>query len=298
MSTPDVSVVIPVHNAADTLCEQLDSVHASQLHASRAQGPSGEILVVDNRSTDASATVARDWARTHCVDLRVVDASERAGEPFARNAGLAAARGEAVLFCDADDRVAPTWISSMWEALRDAPYATGPIDMYALNPRWIADVRGSSVTGRSMLYDTVPYAHGCNMGFRRDALEAVGGFDEDYFAGCDLDIAIRMWEAGHELGYDEGAVIHYRLRPTLRDTYRQGRFYGRYRVPIRTRLAGAGVASAGDSRTGRRLVWLVRKAPITVIHRPTRARWVWVLGQLVGERVGERVGQREFRVTT
>ena len=293
MSGPDVSVVIPVHNAAATLREQLDAVRVAQLHAAPDDGPCGEILVVDNRSTDASADVARDWAREHGVDLRVVDASERSGEPFARNAGLAAARGATVLFCDADDRVAPTWISSMKRALRDTPYATGPIDMHELNPRWLAEVRGSSVTGRSLLYDAVPYAHGCNMGFRRDALVALGGFDEAYVAGCDLDIAIRMWEAGYQLGYDEGAVIHYRLRPTLRDTFRQGRFYGRYRVPIRARLAAAGAAATTDSRTGRRLLWLLRRAPLAAVHRRTRARWVWVLGQLVGE----RIGGRELRVT-
>lgn len=283
MSRPEVSVVIPVHNAADTLVEQLDSVLAAQ-----ADAPGGEILVVDNRSTDESAALATAWADTHGVDLRVIDAAERAGEPFARNVGLAAARGRHVLYCDADDRVAPTWITSMTDALQHAPYATGPVDMYELNPPWIADVRGTSVTGRSVMYDRVPYAHGCNMGFRRDELVALGGFDEDYTAGCDLDIAIRMWEAGHDLGYHEGARIHYRLRPTLRETYRQGAFYGRFRVPIRERLAAVGVEAAHERRALRRMLWLARRAPSAAASRRSRARWVWVLGQLVGEFEGAR----------
>ena len=283
MSRPEVSVVIPVHNAADTLVEQLESVLAAQ-----ADAPSGEILVVDNRSTDESAALAAAWAHAHDVDLRVIDAADRAGEPFARNVGLAAARGRHVLYCDADDRVAPTWIASMTDALRHAPYATGPVDMYELNPPWIADVRGASVTGRSVMYDRVPYAHGCNMGFRRDELIALGGFDEGYTAGCDLDIAIRMWEAGHDLGYHEGAKIHYRLRPTLRETYRQGVFYGRFRVPIRERLAAAGVEAAHERRVFRRVLWLARRAPSAAVRRRSRARWVWVLGQLVGESAGMR----------
>ena len=286
MSAPVVSVIIPVHNAADTLVEQLESVRLAQ-----ADAPVGEILVVDNRSTDDSAAQATSWARERGVDLRVIDAVEKAGEPFARNVGLAAARGEHVLYCDADDRVAPTWITAMTDALMAAPYATGPIDMHELNPAWLADVRGSSVTGRSVMYDRVPYAHGCNMGFRRDTLIALGGFDETYTAGCDLDIAIRMWEAGHDLGYHDGALVHYRLRPTLRETYRQGRFYGRYRVRIQRRLARAGITT--DNRTARRLVWLSRKAPISLVDRATRARWVWVLGQLVGECQGTRAPQEE-----
>lgn len=280
MTGPAVSVVIPVHDAAHTLVEQLDALAV-------AAADDLEILVIDNRSTDGSADVASRWAAEHDLDLRVVDASDRAGEPFARNVGLHEARGAFVLYCDADDRVAPTWITAMRTALRDAAYATGPIEMHALNPAWIADVRGSSVTGRSLMYDRVPYAHGCNMGFRRDALLAIGGFDESYTAGCDLDIAIRMWEAGHDLAYAEGATIHYRLRPTLRATYGQGRFYGRHRVRIRRRLADAGVGSAGRARHARRALWLTRKAPLALAHRRTRARWVWVLGQLVGERQGE-----------
>ena len=86
----------------------------------------------------------------------------------------------------------------------------------------------------------------------------------------------------------ESTSIAYRLRPSLRATYRQGRFYGRYRVPIRARLAAAGIAATADSRTGRRLLWLLRRAPLAAVHRRTRARWVWVLGQLVGERIGGR----------
>ena len=287
MSGPLVSVIIPVHNAADTLVEQLDSIRAAQ-----ALAPASEILVVDNRSIDGSADVAVKWADHHGVELRVIDASERAGEPFARNVGLAAARGDRIVYCDADDRVGATWLVEMTDALETAAYATGPIDMYDLNPAWIADVRGSSVTGQSFLYDLVPYAHGCNMGFQRDALVALGGFDETYIAGCDLDIAIRMWENGHALAYRDDATIHYRLRHTLRETYTQGAFYGRYRVRIRRRLAATGHVTERDSRRLRRILWLARKIPVALAHRSTRARWIWVLGQLVGERRGERALRR------
>lgn len=290
MSAPDISVIIPVHNAAATLVEQLDAIEAES-----GDAPSHEILVVDNRSTDDSARLARDWADRWGVDLKVLDAREKAGEPFARNVGLAAARADRVVYCDADDRVAPTWLRSMARALEDSPYATGPIDMDALNPRWLADVRGTSVTGRSLMYDRVPYAHGCNMGFRRDELVALGGFDENYTAGCDLDIAIRMWQAGHELGYDDGALVHYRLRSSLAETYRQGRFYGRYRVPIRRQLASLGVAAASESGAWKRALWLLRKAPAAILHRPTRARWVWVLAQIVGDRQGSREASRGDR---
>jgi glycosyltransferase involved in cell wall biosynthesis len=289
MTAPVVSVVIPVHNASDTLIEQLEALRAGGFESQPA-----EIVVVDNRSSDGSADIATRWAADHSIDLRVVEANERAGEPHARNVGLAAARGRHILYCDADDQVAADWVSSLAAALETYHYATGPIDMAKLNPSWIANTRGRSVVeGRSTMYDLVPYAHGCNMGFRRETLVALGGFDESYLAGCDLDIAIRMWESGHDLRFCDEATVHYRLRPSLRTTYRQGVFYGRYRVRIRRRLAPVASLPEVDPRNRRRLLWLARKLPIALVHRPTRARWVWVLGQ----RVGERRGGQEFAAT-
>ncbi len=279
---PRVSVVIPAHNAAETITEQLDGI---------ARGidlaPATEILVVDNRSTDATVETVRRWSSGSGVDVRIIDAADRAGEPHARNVGVDAALGDLVCFCDADDIVSPTWLAAMARGLAEAHYVTGPVDMHQLNEAWIADVRGTSVTeGRSVMYDTVPYAHGCNMGFRRSTLVGLGGFDESYTAGCDLDIAIRMWEEGHDLRFEPEASVAYRLRPSLSATYRQGVFYGRYRVRIRQRLAA--VTDVGSSRRqrSRRAAWLVRHAAPATWSRSTRARWVWVAGQLRGERKG------------
>lgn len=276
---PKVSIVVPAHDAATTLAAQLDAIAAGLPAA-----PPTEILVVDNRSTDDTAATAEAWATSTGAPVRVVDASERAGEPYARNVGLAAARGELILYCDADDIVRPTWIAAMAAGLRDAHYVTGPIDMHDLNEPWIADVRGTSVTeGRSLLWDAIPYAHGCNMGFRTPTLRALGGFNETYTAACDLDIAIRMHEAGHDLAFVDDATIAYRLRPSLGATYRQGVFYGRYRVPIRRRLASTIDVGSPFRQGARRTSWLVRKAIPSLWSKRTRARWVWVAGQLVGE---------------
>ena len=276
---PQVSVIIPVYNGAETIVDQLDALREAQRHS-----PPSEILVIDNRSTDDLVDVVARWAERNRVAVRLIAADERAGEPYARNVGLAHARGEYVAFCDADDKVGPMWLASLCDMLQMGSYATGPIDTDAMNPGWVANVRGTSVTGRSVMLDAVPYAHGCNMGFRRLALEALGGFDERYTAGCDLDIAIRMWEAGIDLHYDERAVISYRLRRSVRATYRQGKFYGRYRVAILSRLAAAGLRS--PDRALRRFLWLVKSFPAAIFHRAIRARWSWVAGQWVGERMG------------
>lgn len=280
---PVVSVIIPVYNNAPHLASQLDGVYAGLKTA-----PPTEIIVVDNRSTDGSADVAQRWAADHQeVNLRVVAADDRPGEPYARNIGLEASLGDRILYCDGDDIVSPQWLPTMAAALETREYATGPIDMHQLNEDWIAEVRGSSVTGESLLFETVPYAHGCSMGFQRGLLERLGGFDEDFVAGCDLDIAIRAWKGGAELRFVPEAVVHYRLRPSLKSTFRQGRSYGRYRIPVRKQLGDSIDVGAARKANVRRIGWLVLHAPEALLSKSTRARWVWVASQILGEVQGE-----------
>lgn len=285
---PVVSVIIPVHNNAPHVAAQLDGVRAGL-----AEAPPTEIVVVDNRSTDGSADVVREWLVDHPgVNLRVVAAEDRPGEPYARNVGLEASLGDRILYCDGDDIVAPEWLPAMASALEHSAYATGPIDMHKLNEQWIADVRGTSVTSESLLFDTVPYAHGCSMGFRRELLERLDGFDENYVAGCDLDIAIRAWKGDTQLTFVPEAVVHYRLRPSLKSTFNQGRSYGRYRIPVRNQLRGSVDINTARKANVRRLGWLVVHAPKALLSRPTRARWVWVASQILGEIQGELEARR------
>ena len=100
---------LPLWNAEATLGQQLEALLASV-------DDDMEILVVDNRSTDDSRSVADRFA-IRDRRVRVIDASARQGEPHARNVGVAAATSDRIAFCDADDVVAPTWASAMRDAL-------------------------------------------------------------------------------------------------------------------------------------------------------------------------------------
>jgi len=124
------------------------------------------------------------------------------------------------------------------------------------------------------------------MGFRRDLLEELGGFDESFLAGCDQEIAVRAWRAGHELAFASDAVIDYRLRPDLKSTWRQGRSYGRYRIRVRQLITDHLDHAALQRANLRRIGWLVKHLPLTAWNRTVRARWVWVAAQLVGEAWG------------
>lgn len=117
---PDVSVIIPLHQAAPTIGETLDSL--------RQQGAlTLEVVVVDDRSSDGGDDLAR---RHPLVD--VVVPSRRAGASGARNTGLAHATGEFVVFLDADDLLLPNALPRRLEVARAHPscvIATRHVDL-------------------------------------------------------------------------------------------------------------------------------------------------------------------------
>lgn len=94
----DVSLIVPVYQAAAFLRAAVDSMRA-QTHADI------EILLVDDGSTDGSGALC-DAMALEDARVRVIH-QRNAGSGAARNAGMDAAQGEYVLFCDADDRLSP-----------------------------------------------------------------------------------------------------------------------------------------------------------------------------------------------
>src|SRR5262245_33960402 len=105
-TTVTVSVVLPAFNSADTLARAIDSARA-QIYAPE------EIIVVDDGSTDA----IRDIVKSYRDELTFICLPERRGAAGARNAGIAAARGEAVAFLDSDDEWLPQKLQAQVEVL-------------------------------------------------------------------------------------------------------------------------------------------------------------------------------------
>ena len=112
-----ISVVVPVYNVKDFLPECLGSIAA----AAKRTSAEVECLAVDDGSTDGSG----DWldaAARHAPELRVLR-QPNAGVGAARNAGLAAASGDWILFADADDFVRDSWLESVRQAVAAHPDA-------------------------------------------------------------------------------------------------------------------------------------------------------------------------------
>ena len=109
MENADISVIIPVYNAEHYLAEALDSVLAQEIEPL-------EILVVDDGSTDGSATIARRYADR----VRFYQQANR-GAAFARNRGIELSKGSLLAFLDADDLWMPSKLNVQVNALEDQP---------------------------------------------------------------------------------------------------------------------------------------------------------------------------------
>jgi glycosyltransferase involved in cell wall biosynthesis len=96
-SAPELSIVIPSFNEELRLPASLERI-ASYI---RAQRPNSEVLVVDDGSTDRTAAVAESW-RDRIPQLRVIPNGKNRGKGFSVQHGSLEARGNVVLFTDAD----------------------------------------------------------------------------------------------------------------------------------------------------------------------------------------------------
>jgi len=100
---PCVSVILPVHNRADVLPRAIDSVIAQEL-------ADFELIVVDDGSTDESATLAQSFADDR---IRLIRLDKNRGGNVARNEGIRAARSPLIAFLDSDDRYLPNKLSTV-----------------------------------------------------------------------------------------------------------------------------------------------------------------------------------------
>ena len=178
-----VSIVIPCYNHGHFLSDAIRSALA-QTH------PTVEIIVVDDGSTDDTAQVAARYPSVRCLR------QENRGLPAARNAGWQASQGRFVIFLDADDRLLPHAAEVGAAALMtraDAAMAVGLEHRIAadgsplptpLRPRVERDHYAELLRRCWIVVATAIY--------RRDALVAVGGFDESLRFAEDYDLYLRM----------------------------------------------------------------------------------------------------------
>jgi glycosyltransferase involved in cell wall biosynthesis len=97
MQQPKYSIVIPAYNESARIPATLEEV----IHCIRSHGWSAEVIVVNDGSTDSTAQIVRDFART-APEVRLMENPGNRGKGYSVRSGLLAAQGEIVMFTDSD----------------------------------------------------------------------------------------------------------------------------------------------------------------------------------------------------
>ena len=234
-AAPRLSVVVCTRERPDDLDRCLRALTAQTLR-------DVEVIVVDNAPRTADTRRVVDRWEVRCV------LEPRPGLDYARNAGVLAARGPIVAFTDDDAVPAADW-AAVVEATLSEPGVAGmagamlPLELETpaqhLFERYLQRMtRSRPRDQRRVFIRPFPAASaghigaGANMAFRREALDAVGPFDEAFDAGTatesggDTEMFARLIDAGLRLVYEPRAVVHHRHRRTVGELRRQLFGYG------------------------------------------------------------------------
>ncbi|MGE5215063.1 MAG: glycosyltransferase [Nitrospirota bacterium] len=182
LSQPMISFIVPAYNEEHELAETLAAIREAACGTPRPY----EIIVVDDASTDATPKIASAaGAKVVPINRRQIAAS--------RNAGGRAAEGEYLFFIDADTRINREHITGAIAAL-DAGCSGGSawVAMDGSVPIW-GDMLWRSL---SLIYFGMNLGAGAFLFTTRANFDAVGGFDEQYFAGEEVYFTMALKKLG------------------------------------------------------------------------------------------------------
>ncbi|MCE5192105.1 MAG: glycosyltransferase [Actinomycetia bacterium] len=207
---PRFSVVVPAYNAEATLAETLDAVAAQECS-------DWECIVVDDGSVDGTRSIAEGFSARH-ARFRVVHQENR-GSAGAYNTGVAAAAGEWVCICSADDVLLPEHLVTMARAMDEHPSH----DIYSCNGYyWFKDghrelvyAGDAAATTRSWSLEDVFDACFFSVGacYRRELFDRLGGYPEGAY-GEDYIFWMRAMAAGASHLYVPQALALHRISAT------------------------------------------------------------------------------------
>ena len=239
---PRISIVVCSCNGSRTIVDTLEAI-------SKLDYPCYETIVVNDGSTDATAEIASRYP-VHLIS------TENRGLSSARNTGAEAASGEIVAYIDDDAYPDPHWLRYLaWSFMTTDHVGIGGPNLPPAGDGFAAECVANTPGGPMHVLLTDELAEhipGCNMAFRKHALDAIGGFDVRYrTAGDDVDVCWRLLDAGGTLGFNHAALVWHHRRNSLRAFWRQQAGYGRAEALLEAKWPERYNASGHLSWSGR-----------------------------------------------
>ena len=235
---PEISVILPVLNESKYLEEAVNAILDQDFAGSL------EIIVAVGPSHDGTEKIAHDLAGK---DSRVVVVANPTGRTAAGlNLAIAATRYSIIVRVDGHSKIPRNYLSLAFEILKE----TGAVNVGGIMAAEGQSIFENSVAramrsplgvgasrfhtgGDSGSVDTVYLG-----AFRKQALLAVGGFDERFTRAQDWELNFRLREAGGVIYFDPRLVVTYRPRGTVKALAKQYFEYGRWRRVVSRRHEG------------------------------------------------------------
>jgi glycosyltransferase involved in cell wall biosynthesis len=187
-----VSVVIATHNQAGTLENTLSALFAQQTDTPF------EVVVVDDKSCDETRQVCSKYESTG--NFIYVRTEENNGPSKSRNIGVSRSSGDVLAFTDSDCVPTAHWISEIIRNIgrNDVAGMAGPV---IYQQRFMDFTISDRVVEQVFEDDLQAGFLTANIAYRRHIFERVGGFNESFMAGEDIDLALRV------LNLNEGKIV-------------------------------------------------------------------------------------------
>ncbi len=239
MEPAQVSIIVSTRNRAEQLARCLESL----VHQEIATPDAYEIIVVDNGSTDDTRQIV-ETARSQFLRVRYLYEA-RLGLSIARNAGVRHAMGSIVCFIDDDAIPSSQYVSEILASFDDPRVACAGGKVVAswpdgTPPEWFSPRYANVVaqtnfgeTARIMKNGEFPF--GCNIAFRKETFQSLGGFDESLgkrgknnIWGEEVDLCHRLQHEGFLVFYNpRAAVLHVVSRSRATRPYFVGSVFGK-----------------------------------------------------------------------
>lgn len=233
------SIVICTHNRADLLQECLEAAFSEM----RANDAFGEILVIDNASSDRTREVVETFARRTNGDRVAYLFEPKPNLCIARNRGIEEANGKIIIFLDDDAIVESGWLAAClgaFDGFPDAVAAGGEIlpRLTVPPPAWFQSPLTHIYTVISLEGTTVrPFPHGghplgANMAFRREAFlerrfsERLGRSGSRLMTGDEAEICASIRREGGTILYVPEMKVRHHIHPErLTESWAKERYY-------------------------------------------------------------------------
>jgi len=218
-----ISVIIPAYNGGQSLPACLEALQR-QTHAP------DELIVVDDGSTDDTVALAEQSGVT-------VLSQAKAGPGAARNRGARAARGDILLFTDADCAPAPDWIEHMLVPFAD-PSVAGAKGEYRTRQRGLVarfvQQEYQDRYDRMSHQSQIDFVDTYSAAYRRHLFLAAGGFDTSFSTASveDQEFSFRLAARGHRLVYVPAAIVYHRHDRSLGEYARRKYWIGFWKALV------------------------------------------------------------------